>query len=273
MKSQRVVVYTALTLFCVITAFPFYWLLNTSTQPLENLFSYPPVFGLKGNLFANYYHYMAESKILLWLKNTFLVSLISVLISTFFAVPAAYSLSRFQFKGRTFLIFAVLFTQMLPLVLLVIPIYVSFSGMGLINTLNSLVILYSVITLPIGIWFLKGFFDGIPKELEESAVMDGCSRFNILIRIMLPLIVPGIVATATWSFIIAWDEYLFAYTLIDNESSYVISVGLASYVGQYSTKWNEIMMGAVLGTLPIIIIFMFFQKYLVGGLTAGSVKG
>lgn len=273
MKPQRIVLYTVLTLFCLATIFPFYWILNTSTQPLENLFKYPPEFLVKTDLFSSYYHYLADSKILLWLKNTLLVSAIAVLISTFFAVPAAYSLSRFKFKGRTFFIFAVLFTQMLPLVLLVIPIYVSFSHMSLNNTLNSLVILYAVITLPIGIWFLKGFFDGIPKELEESAVMDGCNRMHILIRIMLPLIVPGIVATATWSFIIAWDEYLFAYTLIDNESLYVVSVGLASYVGQYSTKWNEIMMGAVLGTLPIIIIFMFFQKYLVGGLTAGSVKG
>jgi ABC-type glycerol-3-phosphate transport system permease component len=133
-------------------------------------------------------------------------------------------------------------------------------------------IIYTAITVPIGVWFLKGFFDSIPKDLEEAAIIDGCSRVGALIKIVVPLSVPGILATATWSFIVAWDEFLFAYTLIDSEKLWPVSVGLAGYIGQYSTPWNQIMAGAVLGTLPVVIMFMFFQKYLVSGLTAGSVK-
>ncbi|GIP30954.1 carbohydrate ABC transporter permease [Paenibacillus sp. J2TS4] len=272
-KVKNCMIYLILGVFCIIAVFPFYWLIITSAQPVEGLFKYPPLFTAQSNIIENYYHYIKQSEILLWLGNTFGVSLLATLISTFLAIPAAYSISRFMYKGRTLVIFIVLLTQMLPLVLLIIPIYITFSQLQFTDNLSALVLLYTVITMPIGIWFLKGFFDAIPKELEEAAIIDGCSRLQALIRILIPLLVPGIIATATWSFIIAWDEYLFAYTLIDSQNLYVISIGLASYIGQYSTEWNEIMTGAVLATLPIVILFMFFQKYMVSGLTAGSVKG
>lgn len=127
--------------------------------------------------------------------------------------------------------------------------------------------------MPIGVWFLKGFFDAIPEELEESAIIDGCSSLGVLVKILIPLLKPGIIATATWSFIIAWDEYLFAYTMIESDKLWPVSVALAAYIGQYSTPWNLIMAGAVLATLPVVFLFMFFQRYIVSGLTAGSVKG
>jgi ABC-type glycerol-3-phosphate transport system permease component len=161
---------------------------------------------------------------------------------------------------------------MLPFVLLIIPLYLVFARLHMNNTLYALMVVYTAITVPIGIWFLKGFFDAIPKDLEDAAVIDGCSRIGALVRIILPLSVPGIIATATWSFIVAWDEFLFAYTLVDSEKMWVVSVGLAAYIGQYSTPWNQIMSGAVMGTIPVVIMFMFFQRYLVSGLTAGSVK-
>ena len=162
---------------------------------------------------------------------------------------------------------------MLPPVLLSIPIYILFAKLGLTNTLTVLVIIYTATTMLIGIWFLKGFFDSIPRGMEEAAAIDGCSVLKTLFLILISMLKPGIVATATWSFIIAWDEYLYAYTLVENNKLWTLSVGLASYMGQYSTPWNEIMMGAVLATLPVVIMFMFFQKHLVSGLTAGTVKG
>jgi ABC-type glycerol-3-phosphate transport system permease component len=207
------------------------------------------------------------------MKNTLYVGLIATIVSTVLSIPAAYAMSRFRFRGRPILTFLVLFTQMLPAVLLLIPIYIIFARYRLINTLEALIIIDIAITLPIGIWFLRGFFDSLPKELEETARIDGCNVITILIRILLPLLKPGIVATATWSFIIAWDEYLYASTMVDKNALWTISVGLAGYMGQYSTPWNEIMSGAALATLPVLILFGLFQKHLVSGLTGGAVKG
>jgi multiple sugar transport system permease protein len=150
---------------------------------------------------------------------------------------------------------------------------VIFLNFQLNNTLVGLTLMYTVITVPIGLWFLKGFFDAIPLELEQAALIDGCSRIGTLLRVTLPLAIPGVIATATWSFIIAWDEFVFAYTFISSEKLWPVSVGLSSHIGQYSINWSEIMAGAVLATLPIGILFIFFQRYLVSGITAGSVKG
>lgn len=264
--------YVMVICVCLISLFPFYWLLNTSLQPLDGLFHYPPSFFPQITPLA-YLDYIKNSAILQWMRNSLYVGIISTLLSTLFALPAAYSISRFSYQGKPAMIFLVLLTQMLPPVLLSIPIYIIFAKIGLTNTLTVLVIIYTATTMPIGIWFLKGFFDSIPREMEEAAAIDGCSVMRTLFFILIPMLKPGIVATATWSFIIAWDEYLYAYTLVENNKLWTLSVGLASYMGQYSTPWNEIMMGAVLATMPVVIMFMFFQKHLVSGLTAGAVKG
>lgn len=270
---MRILFYLLVFVVTVIVFFPFYWLVNTSLLDEAELFKNPPNFYPSKNVFGSYLGYIVNSPILLWLKNSFIVSTAATVISTIFAVFGAYSISRFTYRGRVPVIFAVLLTQMLPRVLLVIPIYTIFLQFKLNNTLIGLTLMYTVITVPIGLWFVKGFFDSIPKELEESAIIDGCSRFNALLKIIVPLSTPGIMATATWSYIIAWDEYLFAHTLISSEKLWPVSVGLSSHIGQYSILWGEIMVGAVLATLPIGILFMFFQKYLVTGLLSGSVKG
>lgn len=272
-KARKLLSYLPLVIACVISLFPFYWLINTSLQPLETLFVWPPKMTPILNPLISYGAYLKNSSILKWMGNTLYVGGVATLISTVLSVPAAYAIARFRFKGKPFAIFTVLFTQMLPPVLLVIPIYIIFAGVGLTNRLEALILVNIATTLPIGIWFLKGFFDSLPYELEESAIIDGCGVMQILIKILLPLLKPGIVATATWSFIIAWDEYLYAYTLVESNRLWTVSVGLASYVGQYSTPWNEIMSGAAIATIPVLILFVFFQKHLVGGLTGGAVKG
>ena len=272
-KLRKNSFYILLILICMISLFPFYWLINTSLQPLEELFVWPPKMAPTLAPFFTYVNYVKTSNIIHWMRNTFYIGSIATLVSTIFAIPAAYSISRFRFRGRPFLTFMVLFTQMLPPVLLIIPLYIIFARNSLTNTLEGLILVNTAITLPIGIWFLKGFFDSLPKELEESAIIDGCGIFTILTRVLLPLVKPGLVATATWSFIIAWDEYLYAYTLVESNRLWTVSVGLASYMGQYSTPWNEIMSGAVISTIPVLILFSFFQKHLVGGLTGGAVKG
>lgn len=266
-------IYIVLVVICFVALFPFYWLINTSLQSPEELFKLPIHYFPTQNLFQAYGEYISDSTILTWIKNTLIVSGITCLITTTLGMPAAYALSRFRFRLKTAYTFLILFTQMMSAAFLCIPIYMVFTTLKLTNSLVGLIIIYSCTFLPIGIWFAKGFFDSLPIELEEAARVDGASTLSIFVRILLPLLRPGIIATGAWVFIAAWDEYLYAYTMLSDQGLWTNSVGLASYIGQYSTPWDQIMTGAVLVTLPVVFLFMYFQRHIVSGLTAGSVKG
>ena len=269
---RRMGTYSLVVIVVVIALFPLYWLVTTSMLTDNALFVLPPRFAPNENLLRNYLLYLRANPFLLWLRNSMLTCGSATVVSTFIALFGAYSLSRFVFRGRVLLVFLILLTQMLPSVLLVIPIFILFSGLQLNNSLVGLALVYTCVTLPIGLWFLKGFFDAIPVELQDAARIDGCTQIGVLFRIAIPLIVPGIMATATWSFIVGWDEFVFAYSMISTDSLWPVSVGLASHIGQYGISWSKIMSGAVLATLPIGILFMFFQRQLISGLTAGAVK-
>ena len=248
-------------------------MINTSLLEEKQLFQFPPQFLPSKGLVVSYAQYILTTPILRWIGNTLAVAVAATAISTIVATLGAYSISRFRFKGKTLFVFLVLLTQMLPAVLLAIPLYVTLLDFHLNNSLIGLTLVYTVITVPIGLWFLKGFFDSIPVELEDSARIDGCGKLGILLRITLPLCVPGVIATATWCIMIAWNEFLYAYTFIDSEKLWTVSVGLASYIGQYSANWSKMMSGAALATLPVAVLFIFFQRHLVSGLTSGAVKG
>jgi multiple sugar transport system permease protein len=269
---RRMGTYSLVSIVVVIALFPLYWLITTSMLTDNALFVLPPRFFPNESLLRNYLLYLRSNPFLLWLRNSMLTCGSATVASTFIALFGAYSLSRFVFRGRVLLVFLILLTQMLPSVLLVIPIFILFSGLQLNNSLVGLALVYTCVTLPIGLWFLKGFFDAIPVELQDAARIDGCTQIGVLFRIAIPLIVPGIMATATWSFIVGWDEFVFAYSMISTDSLWPVSVGLASHIGQYGISWSKIMSGAVLATVPIGILFMFFQRQLVSGLTAGAVK-
>ncbi len=166
-----------------------------------------------------------------------------------------------------------LISQMLPGVVLIVPLYLIFKELGLLDNLWGLIIADCSFTIPIGVFFLKGYFDTIPIELEEAAIIDGCGRMETLRWIVIPLAMPGIIATGSLIFVLAWNEYLFARTLISTGDKWVTAVGMASFIGHYTTPWNMIMSAAVMSSLPVMFVFMFFQRYLVQGLTAGAVKG
>jgi ABC-type glycerol-3-phosphate transport system permease component len=205
--------------------------------------------------------------------NTGIVSVSTTVAALVFAALAGYGFSRFQFRGSNVLMVFTLATQMFPGILLVIPYFSVMSAIGLFNTYPALVIAYTSFALPFCIRMLKGFFDSIPVELDEAAMIDGCSRPDVFLKVVLPLSLPGLVATAIFSFLVAWNEFLFGLALTASPDMYVVTVGIASNIGQLVIEWNHLMAASVLATIPTIVLYIFLERYLVQGLTAGAVKG
>lgn len=270
--AGRLLLYVTVAAVVGILFFPIYWMFNTSLAPQDQLYVYPPRLIHPHATFGAYAKIFAERPIARWMANSFLVVVFTGIFSLTVSVLAGYSLSRFRVRGSGSLGYLLLASRMLPTTLLVIPLFVFMSQLRLINTLWSVVIANVTFIMPFATWMLKGYFDSIPRELEEAAYIDGTSRLGALVRVTLPLAAPGLAATALYSAILAWDEYLFARTFLNTTSVWTISVGLGSFKGEYITFWNEVMAASLVGTLPIIVIFLLLEKQLVGGLTAGAVK-
>jgi multiple sugar transport system permease protein len=185
---------------------------------------------------------------------------------------AGYSLSRYAVPGSRGMGIFLLTSRMLPSTLLVIPLFVFFRQLGVINDLRSVIIANTTFTIPFATWMLKGYFDSVPKELEEAAMIDGCNPLSALAQVVLPISAPGLAATALYSIILAWDEFLFARTFLTSNSVWTVTVGLGSFKGEYITYWNEVMAAALIGTVPIILAFLFLERYLVSGLAAGAYR-
>jgi arabinogalactan oligomer/maltooligosaccharide transport system permease protein len=207
------------------------------------------------------------------LRNSVVVSVATTALGIFLACTAGYAFSRFRFPGRREGLMMFLVSQMFPGTMMLIPLYVILDWMGLLNQLAGLILVYSTTAIPFCVWMLKGYFDTIPKELEESAIIDGASQFTIFWQIILPLARPAIAVTALFSFMTAWNEFILATTFMNAEGSYTLPVTLQSYVGAYSTQWGYFAAGAIIVSVPVVALFFALQRYLVGGLTAGGVKG
>jgi multiple sugar transport system permease protein len=241
----------------------------------ESSFVYPPSLIPKEIQFGSYVALFKDPirPFLQWILNTFVVAITTAILCIIVGTFTALSLSRFSFRGKASVGVSILAVRMLPRVLLVIPLYVLINSIGLLNKLSSLVIADLTFALPLSIWMLKGFFDSIPREIEECAMIDGCTRIGAFLRIMVPLSAPGIAASAMYAFIFAWNEFINASTFLSSSDKFTLSVGLRTYIEQHSVAWNEMMAAAVLTTLPVVILFLVLQKYFVAGITAGAVKG
>ena len=268
---------TALVLVLVWTLFPVYWMLSTSLKSSTAVFDNPPqLFPLLPTI-ASYQKIatgtVGVTPISRFFTNSVISSLATVATATVFATLASFALSRLRFKFRKGIMLGVLVTQMFPLVVLLTPLYILYLRMGLINTYLGLVIAFTSFTLPFCIWMLKSFIDTIPIELDEAAIVDGSSRFGVLMRIILPLITPGIVATAVFAFLDAWNNLLFPMTLTTDVSMKTLPPGMIlAFGGEFKHDWSGMMATSVLVALPVVLVFVFLQKYLIEGLTAGSVK-
>lgn len=223
---------------------------------------------------ANFRSLFADQPFARWLLNSALVATATTVLGVFLACTAAYAFSRFRFPGRQAGLMSFLVSQMFPGTLMLIPLYIIVvQWLGLGSTFTGVVLVYATIAIPFCVWMLKGYFDTIPKDLEESALIDGASQAVIFWRIVLPLAKPAVAVTALFSFMTGWNEFIIAATFIDKEAMYTAPVGLRFFVGGYSQQWGYFAAGSIVAAIPVVILFLFLQKYLVSGLTAGAVKG
>lgn len=269
---QRALLFTVAVAIVTIIVFPYYWMIASSLQG-KSVFQWPPEI-IPGTVTLSAYQRVFEKyTVALWFRNSFVVSTMTALLSAAISINAGYALSRFRTRINSLFGLVVLLTQMLPATLLVIPFYVIFRELKLINNLLGVILANTTFALPLSIWLMKGFFDSIPADLEEQAQVDGCRRVGAFYRITLPLALPGLVVVAVFAFMISWDEFFFARTLISSQDLWVLSVGLNSFQGQYTVEWNEMMAAAVVFTIPAALFFLLIQRYLIRGLTGGAVKG
>lgn len=272
--AWRLAAGAAIVLLCTLGVFPFYWMFVTSIRPGPQIFEFPPkILPSADSVFSPYLTLIRETDLALWIWNSAAVSLATAFFASLFGAMTAYVLSRFRFPGRESSMVALLMTQMLPAILLALPMYVFFSRLGLLNSLFGLSIAYLAFLVPVAAALLKAFFDAIPIELEEASLMDGASRVQTMFRVTLPLSLPGVASTFLFCFIISWDEFLFARMFIRQPENWTVSLGLASFSGEFVTPWDQVMAAATIITLPAAAIFLALQRYLVRGLTAGGIKG
>jgi multiple sugar transport system permease protein len=270
---SRSLLYLIVLSACGLVVFPFYWMFLTSIQPMEALFRFPPYLTPFHPTFESYVAIFKERPLARWMWNSFVVSSATTLLALALGSIGGYNLARFRYKGKRAVEMLILSTQMMPGVLLIIPIYVVFLKLGLLDTLSGLVVAYTTFSLPFCVWMLRSYFMGIPVELEESALVDGCTRLGALWRITLPLSLPALVATSMFAFVLAWDELIFAVALTNSQSVRVVSAGLAGFNTGYTIPTADLMAASAVSTLPVLLLFLFTQRYLLSGLTAGAVKG
>ncbi|MBP2551826.1 multiple sugar transport system permease protein [Neorhizobium galegae] len=263
----------AILIYLVFALFPLYWLLKVSVTPNKLLYSEGIRMWPSRTSFEHFDFVLKHSDFPIFFKNSLIVSGSTAIIVTLFASTAGYALSRFQFRGKYALIGLMLLTQMFPLVMLVAPIFKILSPLGLTNSLTGLVIVYSAFNVPFATFLMQSFFDGIPKDLEEAAMIDGATQFGAFRQIILPLTLPGIAATLGFVFTAAWSELLFSLMLISGNASATFPVGLLSFVSKFSVDFGQMMAAGVMALVPACLFFLLIQRYLVQGLTAGAVKG
>jgi multiple sugar transport system permease protein len=270
---QSALAYAVLFTLAVVVLFPFYWMIITSFKTEDQMRSTVSMFWPRPFAVENYQQLLAKTEFAAWYANSITVAVSSTLLATAVGTIGAYALARLKFLGRGFMASATLITYLVPPSILFIPLYAQMRNLGLANSLAGLIAAYPSFTVPFVTWLLMGYFESIPEELEESAMIDGATRFGAFYRIVLPLSAPGVLAAGLYAFTQAWNEFLYALVFITDAKLRTLPVGLASFITGDVYGWGYLMSGAVLTTLPVIAAYIYLQKYMVEGLTAGSVKG
>jgi multiple sugar transport system permease protein len=275
--ARRLPLYITVLLFCFVTAFPIYWMIVSAVQPVSMSLQYPPplfpqafdfsvfqrIFAVQGN----------QTRVDIWIGNSIVLAIMTTIFCLVLSIFGAYALSGKRWRGQGLFGIMLLMTQMLPEALIVIPLYSTLDKLHLRDSLLTLAMVDTAFALPICIWILKNVFDTIPTEIRDAALVDGCTRMRMLWRIMLPISAPGLVAVAVVAFFHAWNEYLFASSLISNRGLYTAPVGLASMISMIDTPIDKLLGGGLMFSIFPVIFYLLVQRYIVAGLSAGAVKG
>lgn len=272
-KQKNIILSIIAIFIACIMLFPLYWIVVSSLKTDVEIFASPPTFF--PHIFTiNAYisQFTGENNMLVSFINSCKISLFSMILSVLLAVPAAYGLARFKMRNKRLLIILFLITQMLPVSLTLTPLFLMYKNIGLLDTAIAPIISDSTISIPFIVLILRTYFLGLPKELEDSAKIDGCNTLTAFIRIMLPISYPGIIMTAAFSFLFAWGDLAYSLTFITTPAKRTMTAGIYYFMGKYGMEWNKIMAFGVILVLPVVLIFIFLQKYIIGGLTSGAVK-
>jgi multiple sugar transport system permease protein len=270
--TRRVLLPAVGVLVALFFLAPYVVMLLDSLRPSAEVLQTPPSLLPKQWTAGAYTEILGDTRFLAWLRTSLLVATASTVIVLLVAMPAAYFTARFRFPGRLAFLFLVLVTQMFSPTALVVGIYREFFELTLVNTYLAIILTNAAFNLAFAVWIMHGFFASIPRDVEEAAELDGAGRFRTLMRIMLPLTLPGIVTAVIFTFIAAWNEYVVALTLMQDDAKKPLTVGISSYVTGYEQNWDQLFAASVVAIVPVVVLFALIEKHLVGGLTAGSIK-
>lgn len=269
---QKTALMVALLAGAIFAGFPVLWMASSSLKRNTDIFAYPPKLIEEVITIQAYMEILTDPEKLRFFGNSYLVSCAVTVLTLAVSILAAYSFSRYEYRGKKALNVVIISIQAIPPITLLVPYFGLIVTLGLYNTYWALILTYMVFTLPYAILMMTGYFNTIPKELDEAVMMDGASSFTALWRVLVPVSVPGIISVAMYTFMQAWNEYLFALTLTKTVEMRTVPVGIQLLMGQHSYEWNEMMAMSILGCLPVLILFLFFQRQFIGGMTAGAVK-
>lgn len=269
---SKIIKFILLALFLIFALFPLYWIILTSFKPVYELYTFPIRYWTNNPSLYGYRKLFEFVNFKQYFLNSVIVSILASFVSTFFAMLSGYVLSRKEFKGKYALVLFLFFSQMIPSYLIMVPQYVMFSEFKLIDKLISIIIVYSGIGAAFSTIMARGFFDRIPKSIEEAALIDGCNEFQTLFKITIPLMLPGLSAIMSFSFVNNWNELFTAVMFLNTSDKYTVPVGLYSIISKAGIQWNVLAAGIVIALLPTIFVFAIAQKYIIAGLTQGSLK-
>jgi arabinogalactan oligomer/maltooligosaccharide transport system permease protein len=270
---KRALLYLILIVICFATIYPILQIFSVSLRPSDQLYSTSLKIIPENASFTSYRTVIFEKNFFLWLRNSIIVALAVSIFGVAFASTSGYAFSRFRFFGKKFGLVAVLVTQMFPATMLLLPLYILMRKLGLVDTLFGIIIAYTATALPFCIWTMKGYYDTIPRDLEEAAMIDGTSQVGAFVRVTFPLSAPALTITGLFSFMAGWSEFIVARVIINKQDLYTLPLGLESLASTFQTEWANYAAGSLIVCIPVVLLFLLLSKFLISGLTLGGVKG
>lgn len=271
--AERGLIYSVIAVYLFITLAPLLWVLSTSFKPNQEAISFPPKFLPDKPTWENYVFVLTDPKLSLSLLNSLLVSVGSTVLSVTVSALAGFAFARYDFKGKNLIMSVILGLFMIPVVINIIPLYIMLANIGLLNSLGALILTFQILIIPLNIFLLKNYFESLPKELEEAALIDGCSRLGSLVRITIPLSLPGFLIAAILSFRFSWNEFVLPVVLSNKPESMIFQVALYQFISLYRIDWGYLTAGINIALIPVVVLMLIFQKRMIKGLTLGALKG